>query len=195
MAGRATGSLLRVVDEDLVGPAATAIEILPRPPGARVIEALAALLVDAVDSGASVCFRRPLSLASAAAWWRRTLIEAEPRAVFLAARADDEILGSVHLVPAWAPNARHRAQVAKLLVHRGARRRGIGRALMAGIERHAAAGGFSLLTLDTRRGDAGEQLYRSLGWTPAGIIPGYAIDHDGRPNDNVVFYRAIGGTP
>ncbi len=94
--------------------------------------------------------------------------------------------------PAWAPNQPHRAEVAKLLVHRRARRAGIGRALMAALEARAASAGFTLLTLDTVRGDSGERLYRRAGWTAAGVIPDYALYPDGRPCDTVVFYKRVG---
>ncbi len=144
------------------------IECLELPASPSDLEQLAALLVDAVDSGASVSFMPPLSLDDAARWWRTTLEEMRPRGLCLVARDEDGIVGTVQLHPAWAPNQPHRADVAKLLVHRRARRRGIGRALMQALETQAAAAGFTLLTLDTCRGDAAERLYRELGRISAG---------------------------
>src|SRR5207247_9554396 len=119
---------------------------------------LAQRLADAVDSGASVSFMRPFSVDAARDWWRTTIERADPRAIVLVARDDLGIVGSVSLHPAWPPNQPHRADIAKLLVHRRARRRGIARALMTELEARARNAGFTLLTLDTVRGDPAEQL-------------------------------------
>jgi GNAT superfamily N-acetyltransferase len=107
------------------------------------------------------------------------------------ARDEHGIAGSVSLHPAWPPNQPHRADISKLIVHRRARRHGIGRALMAEIEERARAAGFTLLTLDTVRGDPGEQLYANAGWQRVGVIPDYALYPDGRPCDTVVFYKKL----
>ena len=167
------------------------IEAVARPAPASDLDELARLLVDAVESGASVSFMRPLSIADAREWWRTTLEHANPRAIVLVARDDRGIAGSVSLHPAWPPNQPHRADIAKLLVHRRARRQGIGRALMAEIEMRARAAGFTLLTLDTVRGDPAEQLYANGGWQRVGVIPDYALSPDGRPCDTVVFYKKL----
>jgi GNAT superfamily N-acetyltransferase len=167
------------------------IEAIRLPPGSDDLDELAALLVDAVESGASVSFMSPFSERDAREWWRTTLEQARPRAVVLVARDERGIAGSVSMHPAWPPNQPHRADITKLLVHRRARRRGIGRALMAAIEEHARAAGFTLLTLDTVRGDAGEQLYTNAGWQRVGVIPDYALYPDGRPCDTVVFYKKL----
>ena len=169
------------------------IDLLDHPVSETDLADLTALLVDAVDGGASVSFLPPLASERAAAWWRKTIDGLDPRGVVLVARDADGIVGSVQLQPAWAPNQPHHAEVAKLLVHRRARRRGLGRALMLELERRAAAGGFTLLTLDTKRGDAAEALYRTTGWTEAGVIPGYAVDADGTLCDTVYFYRTLDG--
>ena len=167
------------------------IETLPRPASPADLDELAALLVDAVDSGAGVSFMRPLSIDAARAWWDHTLESSHPRAVFLAARDDRGIAGTVQLLPAWAPNQPHRADVAKLIVHRRARGRGIGRALVEAIEAHARDAGFTLLTLDTVRGDSAEPLYAAAGWQRAGVIPDYALSPDGVLCDTVVFYKKL----
>ena len=167
------------------------IEILQRPPLPSDVDELAQLLADAVDSGASVSFMRPFSIDAAREWWRTTLERAEPRAIVLVARDDLGIIGSVSLHPAWPPNQPHRADIAKLLVHRRARRHGVGRALMEAIEARARAAGFTLLTLDTVRGDAAEQLYMTAGWQRVGVIPDYALYPDGRPCDTVAFYKKV----
>ena|SRR6185295_18202911 len=168
------------------------IERLALPAADADLRDLARLLVDTVESGAAVSFLAPLPLERAAEWWRRTLSTADPRAVFLVAREEDGIVGSVQLHPAWAPNQPHRAEIAKLLVDRRCRRAGLGTRLMLAIEDAARRKGFGLLTLDTKRGDAAEQLYRRNGWTSAGTIPRYALDPDGAPHDAVIFYKELG---
>lgn len=152
---------------------------------------LAHLLVDAVEAGGAVSFVLPLDVATAERWWRETTADAHPRAVFLVARDPSGIVGSVQLHPAWAPNQPHRADIAKLLVHRRARRRGLGARLMVEIENAARDAGLRLLTLDTKRGDGAEPLYRKSGWTEAGVIPRYALDSDGTPHDTVIFYKEL----
>jgi len=167
------------------------IEALARPASEKDIQALAAVLVDAVEGGASVSFMMPLSREEAASWWRSTLASLPERGAVLVAREDGEIAGTVMLQPAWAPNQPHRAEVAKLLVHRRVRRQGAGVALMAAIEAEAVAAGFRLLTLDAVRGDNGDRLYRRIGWTEVGVIPGYALYPDGRLCDTVIFYKRL----
>jgi GNAT superfamily N-acetyltransferase len=167
------------------------IERLKVPASDADVRALAALLVDAVDCGAAVSFLAPLPLERAVEWWRMTL--ASPGAIFLVARdGDGTIAATVQLHPAWAPNQPHRAEVAKLLVHRTARRDGLGTKLMHAVEAEAKSAGFRLLTLDAKRGGDAERLYRKLGWTHAGTIPRFAVDPDGKtPHDAVIFYKEL----
>ena len=167
------------------------IERLILPVGDSDLRALAQLLVDAVESGAAVSFLAPLTLERAEDWWRRTISASHSRAIFLVARNVEGIVGTVQLHPAWAPNQPHRAEIAKLLVHRRSRRTGLGTQLMRTIEDVARRAGFSLLTLDTKRGDAAERLYQRIGWTPAGTIPGYALDPDRTPHDAAIFYKEL----
>jgi len=168
------------------------IEPLTLPAPDADIHALAELLIDAVNSGAAVTFLPPLDRERANAWWRATLTNLHPRAVVLVARDAGAIVGTAHFQPATAFNQLHRAEVVKVIVHRCARGRGIGRRLMIEIERCARAAGFTLLTLDTKQGDAAERLYRSLGWTVAGSIPGYAFNADGTTlHEAVFFYKHI----
>ena len=167
------------------------IERLILPMGDSDLRALAQLLVDAVESGAAVSFLAPLTLERAEDWWRRVISSSHSGAIFLVARDVEGIVGTVQLHPAWAPNQPQRAEIAKLLVHRRSRRTGLGAQLMQTIEDAARRAGFSLLTLDTKRGDAAERLYRHIGWTPAGTIPGYALDPDGTPHDAVIFYKEL----
>jgi GNAT superfamily N-acetyltransferase len=169
------------------------IDSLAAPLAPSDLEQLTDLLVDVVDGNASVSFMAGLSRDDARDWWRRTVGEAGGRTVILAARDQSGIVGSVQLHPAWAPNQPHRADVAKLLVHRRARRRGLARALMANLEARAAANGFTLLVLDTCQGTPAEALYRALGWTEVGVIPRFALTPDGGTCDTVFFYKELNG--
>ncbi|GMU35574.1 MAG: GNAT family N-acetyltransferase [Planctomycetia bacterium] len=156
------------------------------------LRALAGLLSETVASGEAVSFLAPLSIESAEEWWRKTISDAHPRAVFLVARDEGQIVGTVQLHPAWAPNQPHRAEVVKLLVDQSVRRAGLGTALMHAVEDAARAAGLTLLTLDAKRGGAAERLYRRLGWTHVGTIPRFAIDPDGKtPHDAVIFFKDL----
>lgn len=168
------------------------IERLAPPLAEADLRSLAELLVDAVDSGAAVSFLAPLTPARAEAWWRNLVARIDDRSVILVARDSEGIAGSVQLHPAWAPNQPHRAEVAKLIVHRRMRRSGLGPQLMHAIENEARRAGFTLLTLDAKRGDTADRLYRRLGWISAGTIPRYALDPDGStPHDAVIFYKEL----
>jgi len=156
-----------------------------------IVHELTALLLDAVSSGAGVSFMSDVRPDQAAEWWRKTLRESSPRTVILAARDDQGIVGTVQLQPAWAPNQPHRADVAKLIVHERARRRGVARALMHELERHAREQRFTLLLLDTCKDSAAEQLYTSLAWTRVGVVPQFALNPDGSWCDTVFFYKRI----
>ena len=162
-----------------------------RSASAQVVEELSDVLLDAVDSGAGVSFMAGLSAAQAAAWWRSVIDSLQDRAVLLVARDDNGVVGTVQLQPAWAPNQPHRADVAKLIVHRRARGQGIARALMTELERHARAQRFTLLLLDTCKGGAAEKLYLSLGWTRVGEVPRFALNPDGSWCDTVFFYKRL----
>jgi GNAT superfamily N-acetyltransferase len=168
------------------------IEALRPPVAEQDLRDLASLLIDAVESGAAVSFVLPLARSRAEEWWRKTLAEARPRAVFLVARDSQGICGSVQLHPAWAPNQPHRAEISKLLVHRRARRAGLGTKLMQAIEDAARQVGLRLLTLDAKAGGAADRLYRRTGWTYVGKIPRFAVDPDGvTPHDDVIFYKEL----
>jgi GNAT superfamily N-acetyltransferase len=167
------------------------IEHLIAPVSDADYQDLARLLVDAVDSGASVSFLAPLTLDRAEAWWRDTVASAREGAVFLVARDDEGIVGSVQMHPAWAPNQPHRADIAKLIVHRRGRRQGLATQLMTAVEEASRAGGYTLLTLDTVPETPADTLYRQLGWTAVGRIPDYALDPAGVMTDTMVFYKKI----
>lgn len=151
-----------------------------------------ALLQDAVDSGASVGFVPPLDDDAARRYWAgvRAALGTGHR-VLLAAVEQGAILGAVQLDLAAMPNAGHRAEVMKLMVHRAARRRGIGRALMLALEDAARRAGRRLIVLDTRPGDSAEQLYVALGYARAGVIPRYALSAAGTLDATVYMYREL----
>lgn len=154
---------------------------------------LADILIACVAAGASVSFLPPLSAEAAQGFWRRSLadIALGHKAIWVA-WADGELVGTVTLDLAMPPNQPHRAEVAKLLVHPEARRRGVAQALMTALEAEAAQRGRRLLTLDTRADDAGEALYRRLGWQEAGRIPGFALNADGSAAGTIFFFKQIG---
>ncbi len=158
----------------------------------EAIPDLAAILVDAVESGASVGFVLPFTLEEAAGWWRSLTADVSAgRIVVLLLRVDGRAVGTAQLRLAPLPNARHRAEVAKVLVHRDARRHGISRTLMACVEYAARRRGRDLLVLDTIAGSDAERLYLRLGWTRLGEIPNYAGMPDGSLAPTVVFYKEL----
>jgi RimJ/RimL family protein N-acetyltransferase/predicted N-acetyltransferase YhbS len=154
---------------------------------------LGEILVDCVANGASVGFLDPLSEPDADAYWQR--IEravAENRCVLIVGTLDGAVAGTVQLDVDTFPNQPHRATVSKLLVHTSARRRGLGEALMAELEREALERGRWLLTLDTATG-AAARLYERMGWQPAGTIPGYALNPDGSLTDTTFYWKRLSG--
>ena len=159
------------------------------------LDAHARLLHACVHAGASVNFVMPFPLEEAAAFWRDGVLpplRAGRRVLFAAGEAG-QLLGAVQLELAAQPNQAHRAEVTKLLVHPGARRRGIATALMHALENRARAEGRSLITLDTRTGDAAEHLYAGLGYVRAGEIPGYCRHPvEDRLESTTLMYKPLG---
>lgn len=152
---------------------------------------LADVLVDCVEGGASVSFMQPFSRADAASYFRGVASEVERGAtVLLAARSNGRICGTVQLGLDTPPNQPHRADVKKLLVHRAARGRGIGTALMAHVEAVAKQKGRTLLVLDTANGTA-ERLYIRTGWQLLGTIPDYALWPAGGFCDTTIFWKKL----
>ena len=156
------------------------------------VDALADLLVDSVDAGASVGFMHPLEKAKAVAFWRRVAdgVATDERAL-LVAEDESGIVGTVHLMLALPENQPHRAEVTKMLVHPRARRRGLGAALMKTAEEMARDCGRTLLVLDTVTGSDAERLYARLGWSRVGEIPEFAFLSHGGLWGTVVFYKKL----
>ena len=154
---------------------------------------LSAILVDAVAHGASVNFMAGFSEPDGRAFWRAQLAGLSTGDKQLrVAEVQDRLLGTVVLTFAPQPNGCHRAEIGKMLVHSAARRRGIGRRLLAAAETAALNAGRTLLLLDTETGSSGDLLYRNCGWQAVGTVPDHAFRPNGRPATTTIFYKALG---
>ena len=160
------------------------------------IDGLADLLTDCVQGGASISFMWPLARDKALAFWGKVaddVVRGE-RALLVAEDAGDgagRIVGTARLVLAQPENQRHRADVAKVLVHRSARRQGIASRLMQALDDTARAEGKSVLVLDTVTASDGQGLYAAIGWTRVGVVPHYALSPDGAICDATIFYKHV----
>ncbi|HZS62134.1 MAG TPA: GNAT family N-acetyltransferase [Gemmatimonadaceae bacterium] len=155
------------------------------------IHDLALVLIDCVEGGASVSFMHPLSLEKATSFWRRAAENvARGASALIVAEDAAGIVGTVQVVLEQPENQPHRGDIAKLLVHRRARRTGVGEALMREAERVARECGKSLLVLDTASGDA-ERLYVRMGWQLVGVVPGYALWPTGGLCATSFYYRTL----
>jgi len=161
--------------------------------GDREIDGLSDVLIDCVEGGASVSFMFPMSRAKAEAFWRRMSASAArgERLVLAAEDMAGAIVGTVQVVLDQPENQPHRGDLAKMLVHRRARRQGVGAALLAAAERHALDAGKTLLVLDTVSGSDAERLYAREGWQRCGEIPEYALWPDGKPCATTIFFKFL----
>jgi GNAT superfamily N-acetyltransferase len=158
---------------------------------ARIGE-LSSILLDAVSHGASVNFMADFSGEDAEAFWRGQLPGlADGSRILFVAECDDGLFGTVVLTLAPQPNAPHRAEIGKMLVHSRARRNGLGTRLLTAAEETARDIGRTLLLLDTQTNSAGDKLYRRCGWTPLGIVPDHAFTPDGRLAPTTFFYKRL----
>jgi len=175
----------------MTAPDAIRVRSLPAI-GDAEIEGLSDVLIDCVEGGAGVSFMLPMTRAKAQAYWRTVAASlARGECMLLAAEdAAGTILGTVQVMLDQPENQPHRGDIAKMLVHRRARRHGIGAALLAAAERSALGAGKTLLVLDTASGDA-ERLYARQGWQPCGQIPNYALWPDGTPCATTFFYKSL----
>lgn len=154
--------------------------------------ALAEVLLDCVGGGASVGFMPPFAKSDAEVFFEAVLQKVElGDRILLAAFDDAKLVGTVQVIITTPPNQPHRAEVAKLLVLRSARGRGIGALLMKQVEEAARLAGKSLLVLDTATNREGERLYTRLGWNRVGVIPRYALYPDGTWCATTVFWKEI----
>jgi GNAT superfamily N-acetyltransferase len=165
---------------------------LVAPVADAALDQLADVLVDCVEGGASVNFLSPFSRDQAMAFFRKVAASvAAGDTVLLAARLDGRIVGTVQLGLDTPPNQMHRADIKKMLVHRSARGRGIGGALMAQVETEAQRRGRWLLVLDTVPNENGHRLYLRAGWQQTGIVPDYALFPDGRLCDTAIMWKRL----
>jgi GNAT superfamily N-acetyltransferase len=162
--------------------------------GEREIDGLSDVLIDCVEGGASVSFMLPMSRAKAESFWRgiAASVARGERLVFAAEDEAGAIVGTAQIILAQPENQPHRGDLAKMLVHRRARKRGIGAALLVAAERGAREAGKTLLVLDTASDDA-ERLYARQGWQRCGQIPNYALLPDGTPCATTYFFKALSG--
>ena len=157
------------------------------------IAGLTDVLLDCVEGGASVSFMQPLPRERAAGFWRKVArgVEAGER-VLLVAEDAEGICGTVQLILDLPENQPHRADLAKMLVHRRARHRGLGAALMRAAEQAALDCRRTLLVLDTVTDSSGYRLYERLGWKRVGEIPNFALWPQGGHCPTTFFYRDLG---
>ena len=160
---------------------------------ATYAEALADVLVDCVEGGASVSFMLPLSHEKAVAFWRGIAegVARGERALLVAEDRDGQVLGTVQLIMSQPDNQPHRADIAKMLVSRKGRRQGIGQRLMAAVEEAARDEGKTVLVLDTVTGGDAERLYERAGWQRVGAVPKYALMPDGAFCGTTFYYKHI----
>lgn len=160
---------------------------------AEAVEALADVLLDCVEGGASVSFMWPLPRERALAFWRGVAdgVARGERALLVAEDAAGRIVGTVQLVMSMPDNQPHRADVAKMLVMRKARRAGIGQRLMAALDEVAREEGKTVLVLDTVTGGDAERLYERAGWQRAGVVPKYALMPGGEFCATSFFYKHL----
>ena len=156
--------------------------------------ALSLVLIDCVEGGASVSFMSPLTRERADAfWWGVAESVVDGERILLVAKdlSNGMVVGTVQVILKQPENQPHRADIAKMLVHSQARRRGVGAALMRAAEEAAARAGKTVLVLDTVTGGDAERLYERLGWIKSGVIPNYALWPKGGFCDTTVFYKQI----
>jgi GNAT superfamily N-acetyltransferase len=161
---------------------------------AASVPALANVLIDCVEGGASVGFMPPVTIEKATRFWRMVAegVARDERILLVAVDGDGGIVGTVQLIVSLPENQPHRADVAKMLVHRRARRRGVAQRLLQAVEAVAREEGKALLVLDAVTGGDAARLYARSGWERVGDIPHYALMPDGAPCSTTVFYKALG---
>ena len=156
------------------------------------LDAFAEVLVDCVAGGASVGYMEPFSPADARAAFEGFAADVrEGRRLLLAAYLEGTLVGTTQVILALMPNQPHRGEIAKMLVHRSARRRGIAERLLAAAEAEAQAEGKTLLVLDAVTGGDAERLYARLGWNRVGEVPNFALYPDGRFCSTTYFWKAL----
>jgi ribosomal protein S18 acetylase RimI-like enzyme len=169
------------------------VDVRAAGPDGGLAPGLADVLVDCVDGGASLGFMHPLTHVRALAFWAEVLDRAGRGELIVLVAEEREtgaVVGTVQVILSMPENQPHRGEISKMLVHRRARRRGIGEALMRAAEAAALDAGKRLMVLDTASGDA-ERLYHRLGWQRVGLIPDYALGPSGDLVATTVFYKEL----
>jgi ribosomal protein S18 acetylase RimI-like enzyme len=186
------GTTSAIRQKNISGEREVEIRRLTAAEARRLAPDLAKVLVDCVDGGASVSFMLPFSQADGEAFYLKVAdgVEAGDR-ILLAAFVDGTLAGTVQILTSTPPNQPHRADIAKLLVMRSARRLGLAQRLMEEAEREAVAAGKTLLVLDTVTNGDAERLYTRLNWVKVGVIPNYALFPDGRLAATTIFWKAL----
>jgi GNAT superfamily N-acetyltransferase len=157
----------------------------------RTLAGLIEVLVDCVEGGASVNFMWPMTPAKAGSYWGSVSASmTRGERVLIVAEDDDGVVGTAQAVWAGPENQPHRADISKMLVHRRARRHGVGLAVLEAAERAALEAGKTLLVLDTASAEA-ERLYQRGGWQRVGTVPRYALMPDGAFCSTVIFYKDL----
>jgi GNAT superfamily N-acetyltransferase len=155
------------------------------------LDGLVQVLIDCVEGGASVSFMHPLSEDKARAFWRRVIDGvANGQRALVIAQQDDAVVGTVQLVLDQPENQPHRGDLSKMLVHRRARRQGVGAALLRQAEDAARESGKTLLVLDTASRDA-QRLYERMGWQRCGHVPDYALLPFGGLCGTTFYYQRL----
>lgn len=182
-----------VVADSAVADRSFTVHRLGANEAAASIDALADVLIDCVDGGASVSFMAPLPRAKALDFWRGVAegVARNERVLLVAQDAAGTIVGTAQLITAMPDNQPHRAEVAKMLVHRQARRHGVARRLMAAVDDAARDQGKTVLVLDTATGGDAERLYQRAGWQRVGVVPDYALMPDGAMCSTTLFYKRV----
>jgi ribosomal protein S18 acetylase RimI-like enzyme len=155
-------------------------------------QALAGLMRDAVENGASVGYVMPINEADITAFWTGVFEDVgQGRRALFVVRDAGQVVGSVQLEFASKPNGLHRAEIQKMLVHSSQRRKGLGRQLLLAAEASARSRDRSLLVLDTETASAGQHLYASVGFVAAGEIPKFAIGTNGGWTPTTYMYKLL----
>jgi GNAT superfamily N-acetyltransferase len=156
-------------------------------------QALADVLIDCVEGGASVSFMLPLPREKALAFWRGVAdgVARGERVLLIAEDGEGRIVGTVQMIMSLPDNQPHRGDVAKMLVHRNARRRGVAQRLMTALDDAAREEGKTVLVLDTVTGGDAERLYERAGWQRVGDVPKYALMPDGDFCSTTFFYKHL----
>jgi GNAT superfamily N-acetyltransferase len=151
-------------------------------------EELANLFQEIVAAGASMNYLHPMQHKTATAYWYNVLSEHVRLFVGL---LDGKIAGTVQLHLSDKENGHHRAEIAKLMTHPDAQRKGIARKLLQHAEQAARQEGRTLLLLDTEKQGPANVLYQSEGYVLYGEVPAFAQDAFGNYKDGNFYYKKL----